>query len=92
MRFPDVFGYLIIKVANHYASVNTTIPCSGIKRKANSKLVLQFSRRLHLVQIGSGTRKLLVVVHCLRESDSVVRIISTRKATKKERVFYEKGI
>lgn len=36
--------------------------------------------------------RLLVVVHCHRESDSVIRIISARKATKKERVFYEKGI
>ncbi len=36
--------------------------------------------------------KLLVVVHCHREPDSVIRIISARKATKKERVYYEKGI
>lgn len=36
--------------------------------------------------------KLLVVVHCHRESDSVIRIISARKATRKERLFYEKGI
>lgn len=34
----------------------------------------------------------LVVVHCYRESESVVRIISARKATKKEVRFYEKGI
>ena len=36
--------------------------------------------------------KLLVVIHCHRESDSVIRIVSSRKATKRERVFYEKGI
>ena len=38
----------------------------------------------------SSFNRLLVVVHC--EFDSVVRIISARKATKKEKVFYEKGI
>lgn len=36
--------------------------------------------------------KLLVVVHCHRKLDSVIRIISARKATKKERTFYEKRI
>jgi len=36
--------------------------------------------------------KLLAVVHCYRESDSVIRIISARRATKKEEFFYEKGI
>ena len=40
----------------------------------------------------SSAARLLVVVHCYRESDSVVRIISARKATKKEVKFYEEGI
>lgn len=40
----------------------------------------------------SYTAKILVVVHCYRKSDSVVRIISARKATKKEVKFYEEGI
>jgi uncharacterized DUF497 family protein len=47
--------------------------------------------RFILIGFNSSS-KLLVVVHCHRESDSVIRIISARKATKKERVFYEKGI
>jgi uncharacterized DUF497 family protein len=34
----------------------------------------------------------LVVVHCYRESDSMIRIISARKATKKEVRSYEEGI
>ena len=34
--------------------------------------------------------RLLVVCHCYRESDSLVRIISARKATKKESAAYEK--
>ncbi|RYZ76684.1 MAG: BrnT family toxin [Proteobacteria bacterium] len=43
--------------------------------------------------IGHSTdRRLLVVVHCYRESDTVVRIISARQASKKERIFYEEGI
>ena len=45
------------------------------------------------IAIGlSEADRLLLVVYCLRESASVVRIISARKTTKKERNFYEKGI
>ena len=32
---------------------------------------------------------ILVVCHCYRENDSLIRIISARKATKKERRQYE---
>jgi uncharacterized protein len=43
------------------------------------------------VLIGYNSfNRLLVVVHC--EFGSVIRLISARKATKRERVFYEKGI
>lgn len=47
--------------------------------------------RFLIVGMSSGGR-LLVVVHCYRESDSVIRIISARKAVKKEIKFYEEGI
>jgi uncharacterized protein len=40
----------------------------------------------------SSTARPLVLVHCYQESDSVIRIISARKATKKEFIFYEEGI
>ena len=40
----------------------------------------------------SFTARPLVVVHCYKESDSLIRIISARKATKREFVFYEEGI
>ena len=36
----------------------------------------------------SNQSKLLVVCHCYRESDTVIRIISARKATKTERNQY----
>lgn len=36
----------------------------------------------------SSTAKLLVVCHCYRESDTVIRIISARKATKTETTQY----
>lgn len=36
----------------------------------------------------SNQLRLLIVCHCYRESDSVIRIISARKATKKEQRFY----
>ena len=47
--------------------------------------------RFLLLGVGSAAR-LLVVVHCYRESDSVVRIISARKGVKKEVRFYEEGL
>ena len=40
----------------------------------------------------SHTGRVLIVVHCYKESDSLIRIISARKATKKEIRFYEEGI
>lgn len=47
--------------------------------------------RFILIGMGSAAR-ILVVVHCYRESDFVVRTISARKATRKEVRFYEEGI
>ena len=38
----------------------------------------------------SNQAKLLVVCHCYRASDTVIRIISARKATKTESKYYEK--
>jgi uncharacterized DUF497 family protein len=40
----------------------------------------------------SGSNRTLVVVFCERESPHVIRIISARKATKKEINAYEEGI
>lgn len=37
----------------------------------------------------SAELRILVVVHCTRESDEVIRIISARKATLQERRAYE---
>jgi uncharacterized DUF497 family protein len=37
----------------------------------------------------SSKLRLLVVCHCYRESDSIIRLISARKATKKEETSYE---
>lgn len=36
----------------------------------------------------SKSANLLVVCHCYRESDSIIRIISARKATKNEERYY----
>ena len=38
----------------------------------------------------SNQTNLLVVCHCYRASDTVIRIISARKATKTESKYYEK--
>ena len=51
----------------------------------------QEEERLILLAISSAAR-VLVLVHCYRDSDSLVRIVSARKATRKEVRFYEEGI
>ena len=38
----------------------------------------------------SFTHRVLIVCHCYRKSDTVIRIISARKATPFERLDYEK--
>jgi uncharacterized DUF497 family protein len=47
--------------------------------------------RFILLGVSSAGRT-LVVVHCYRDSDSMIRIISARKTTKSEVRFYEEGI
>jgi len=47
--------------------------------------------RFILLGVSSAART-LIVVHCYRESDAVIRIISARKANRKEARFYEEGI
>lgn len=45
------------------------------------------------VLLGLSARaRLLIVCHCYREQESVIRIISARKATKRERQFYRGAI
>lgn len=39
----------------------------------------------------SNELRVLIVCHCERESGEVIRIISARKATKKERKYYRGG-
>jgi uncharacterized DUF497 family protein len=39
----------------------------------------------------SATLRMLVVCHCYRESDAVIRIISARKANREERGDYGRG-
>ncbi len=62
----------------------------------NGRLILDSEHSDHedrfILSGYNSSSKLLVVVLCHREQDSVIRIISARKATKKERVYYEKRI
>ncbi len=46
--------------------------------------------RFLLLELSSALR-LLVVCHCYRENDELIRIISARKATKKEIHVYATG-
>lgn len=43
-----------------------------------------------MLGMSSGA-KLLIVCHCEREHGEIVRIISARKATKRESAFYQGG-
>ena len=36
--------------------------------------------------------RIFIISFCYRKKESVIRIISARKATQKERSFYEKGV
>jgi hypothetical protein len=43
-----------------------------------------------LIAIGySSHDRILTVVHCYKENDEVIRIISARKATKQEKNYFE---
>lgn len=45
------------------------------------------------VLMGMSERlRILIVCHCYRERDQVIRIISARKATKKEQIQYKKRL
>ena len=46
--------------------------------------------RFLMLGLSSGA-KLLLVCHCEREHGEVIRIISARKATKRESAFYQGG-
>jgi uncharacterized DUF497 family protein len=47
--------------------------------------------RFILLGVSSAART-LVVVHSYKDSDSMIRIISARKASRKELRFYEEGL
>ena len=45
------------------------------------------------VLIGTSQRiRMVVVCHCYRKNDSIIRLISARKATKQERNSYERNL
>ncbi len=51
-----------------------------------------FNKEQRFLMLGMSSRyRILLIVHCYREDDSVVRIISARKATNKERNEYKGG-
>ena len=50
-----------------------------------------FDEERFIIMGCSFRHNLLVVCHCYRDKDAVIRIISARKATSKERKWYEGG-
>lgn len=51
-----------------------------------------FEEERYLLLGFSQSLKVLVVCHCYRDDESIIRIISARKATKKEQKAYFRGI
>ena len=50
-------------------------------------------REERFLLLGMSTEaKVMIVCHCFRQSDTVIRIISARKATRKEEQRYAEGI
>ncbi|MFC1744678.1 BrnT family toxin [Candidatus Riflebacteria bacterium] len=50
------------------------------------------TREERFLMLGlSSSLRILLVCHCIREDEKTIRIISARKATKKERKFYPGG-
>ena len=41
---------------------------------------------------ASSSKRTLIIIHCYRQNEQIVRIISARKASKKEREVYEERI
>jgi uncharacterized DUF497 family protein len=53
----------------------------------------EFKDEDRFILIGvSSSGRILVVVHCYRKTEECVRIISARKATKRERSLYEERV
>ncbi|NTV47714.1 MAG: BrnT family toxin [Chlorobiales bacterium] len=48
----------------------------------------RIASRLYIKYIYNYGYRISMVCHCYRESDEVIRIISARKATKRETKFY----
>ncbi|MFT6099310.1 MAG: uncharacterized DUF497 family protein [Arenicella sp.] len=49
-----------------------------------------FDQEERFLMLGKSVQsRILIVVHCERDEGEVIRIISARKATAKERKFYE---
>jgi uncharacterized DUF497 family protein len=67
------------------------VPSSILTRLFHDPEHSEEEERYILLGMSSAARP-LVVIHCYRGSDSMIRIISARKATKKEVRFYEEGI
>lgn len=49
-----------------------------------------YEERFLIIGYSSKSRA-LIVSHCLREDNKMIRIISARKATRSERKHYEEG-
>jgi uncharacterized DUF497 family protein len=80
-----------------YRKARSAIQRSGTVFKDNAAVIIddiehsQNEERFKIIGY-SGNLRLLMVCYCDRDDDSVIRILSARKATKKEKIQYREGI
>ena len=68
----------------------------NLRQRENIEVLLQLGGNYIIImteiQFKWDNANLLVVCHCYRENDTIIRIISARRATKTETVFYKNSI
>ena len=92
--WPDWDVYVRDRAACVYCGLDgRTAAVERLPADATLEDVIDSLLFLHKAQIGLGlsaSLRTLVVCHCYRESEEVMRIISARKATRSERTQYNR--
>jgi hypothetical protein len=82
-----------LKDASGTAAKDTISIGSGDREAERTAWGWRFIDEDRFLLLGmSETAKVCIVCHCYRESDTVIRIISARQATRKEEQRYVRGI
>jgi len=101
--FPTSYTYNVCMIRFEWspAKSNSNLKKHGVSfEEAQSVFYDEYARQFfddehsgdeeRFIMLGTSNRsRILVVCHCERASDDVIRIISARKATRIERKYYE---